>query len=301
VKVRLIVNTAAVGATRRALIERLLRQHFPALEVAATAARGDVLRLAADAAHDGVDRLIVTGGDGSVHEAATAIVGTRVELAIVPGGSGNDFVRTLGVPADPNAAVNIAASGTSRLIDTGDISCVDNAGRPVQRVFVNIAEVGLGGRVVRLAQPLRMLVGRKAGYYAGLAAALVTHRWYSIRLSVDGDPCGLHSTTNLIIANGQYFGAGMRPMPHAVLDDGVLDVGLIGDLSRTGMLANSGALKTGLPTDHRQVRHWRGREISVDSDQRVPVEADGELLGFLPATFRVRPSSLRIVVPDESV
>jgi diacylglycerol kinase (ATP) len=297
VRARLIINTAAVRGARRGVVERLLRDRFPALEVSPTVRQGDVLRLAATAVADGVDRVIVAGGDGSVHEAATAIAGSRVELAIVPGGSGNDFVKTIGVPADVAAAVDIAATGRSRAIDTADVTCTGTGGQRVQRVFVNIAEVGLGGRVVRLAQWLRPLVGRKAAYRAGVAVALISHRWYPVQLTVDGNPRGSYSTTNLIVANGQYFGAGMRPMPGAVLDDGVLDVALIGDMSRAGIVANSAALKTGLPTDHPQIHQWRGREIAASSADRVPVEADGELLGYLPATFRVRPASLRIVAP----
>jgi YegS/Rv2252/BmrU family lipid kinase len=294
-KVRLIVNTAAVGRARRAHIERLLRDRLTDLQITATAAPRDVLRLAAEAVRDGIDRVIVAGGDGSVHEAATAIAGSGVELAVVPGGSGNDFVRTLGIPPDPAAAVNIAASGRARIIDTIDVTCVGADGQLFRRVCVNIAEVGLGGRVVRLGQRLRVFVGRKAGYHAGLAVALLKHRWYPIRLAIDGTALGSYATTNLIVANGQYFGAGMRPMPGARLDDGVLDVALIADLSRRAIVASSGSLKTGLRADHPQIHQWRGREISAESDESVPVEADGELLGYLPATFRVRPASLKIV------
>jgi len=297
VKAGLIINTAAVRGRARAAIERLARERFEDLDVAPTGAAGDVLRFAGTAWRLGFTRLIVAGGDGTIHEAANGIVNTDVELAILPGGSGNDFVRTLGIPTDLEKAMAIAAGDAVRTIDAAEVRCVDRDGRPMRRVFVNIAEAGMGGRVVRLAQPLRKVVGRRAGYHAGLAAALITHRWHPIRLSIDGAERGAYLMTDLIVANGQYFGGGMRPMPEARPDDGVLDIALIKDMSRMSIALNSGALKGGLPRNHPRIERWEAREVKAESDELVPVEADGEVLGYLPATFRILPASLKVVCP----
>ncbi|MBI2930215.1 MAG: diacylglycerol kinase family lipid kinase [Planctomycetes bacterium] len=296
-KVGLIINTAAVSGRKRARIEELVCARFDDVDVAPTREAGDVLRMAGEAWRLGVRRLIVVGGDGTIHEAANGVVGTNVELAIVPAGSGNDFIRTLGIPADVEAAVERAAGSRVRTIDVAEVRFVDGNGRPGRRVFVNIAEAGMGGDVARISRPLRKVVGRRQGYRAGIIAGLLTMRWRPLRLWIDGQRAGEYLMTNLIVANGQYFGGGMRPVPHARVDDGVLDVVLIKDLSRAGVAMEAKALQRGLPREHPNVDWWTAREVRAESDQRVPIEADGEVLGFLPAMFRVLPKSLRVVCP----
>ncbi len=296
-KAGLIVNTAAVRGRTRAKVERLVRARFRSVDIAPSAGPGDVMRIAGQAWRMGIRRLLVAGGDGTIHEAANGVVGTEVELAILPGGSGNDFVRTIGVPLDLEEAVDVAAAGQARTIDAAEVRCLGEGGVPVRRVFVNIAEAGMGGSVVRISQPLRRIVGRRAGYKAGLAAALLGMRWKDLSLSLDGGEPARYLMTNLIVANGQYFGGGMRPMPEARPDDGLLDVALIKEMTRTSIALNAGALKGGLPRDHPRIDRWTAREVVAESPDRVPVEADGELLGRLPATFKVLPGALRIVCP----
>ncbi len=236
-----------------------------------------------------VDRVVVFGGDGTVHALLNS--GSTAEVAIVPCGSGNDFVKTLGIPRDPAEALKLAG-GPARPMDVVAYEVGNRRGK-----YLNIAEVGFGGRVVAHATKLRSVTGRKMSYSLGILTALAGHRLRPIALEIDGRVVGEFLATNLIVANGQYFGSGMRPMPDARPDDGLLDIALLNEFGRWKILTQAKVLRTGLPKNHQKIHHFRGREVRATSRETVAVEADGEVLGNLPACFRVLHHGLRVVCP----
>lgn len=295
---RIIVNGAAVTPRLRARIEAAVARRGDRWEVVVTTGPGDLERMAIEAARAGAPRVVVAGGDGTVHEAANGLAGTETALGIIPAGSGNDFVRTLRVPRRTEEAVACALDGHVRCIDVVDVTCRDLLGRTQTRIFVNIAEVGIGGEVVKLAALARRFAGRALGYHAGMLAALARNRPVPVRLQIDGVEARPGGLNNLIVANGQFFGGGMHPIPHANLDDGRIDVARIRDLGRLSLLRQSPLVLRGLPMAHPNIDHWSAQEVVAESDAWVLVEADGELLGTLPARFRIRPRALRVVCPS---
>lgn len=238
------------------------------------------------------DRAVVFGGDGSVHFVANARPG--IEVAIVPCGSGNDFVKTLGIPLDPEAAIRVAATGRPRPVDVVEYEVGARRGR-----FVNIAQVGFGARVVAHATRLRPVTGRRTSYVLGIFTALLGHRLRPVTVEIDGTKVGEYLLTNVIVANGQYFGSGMRPMPAAAPDDGLLDVAVMNEIGRWKILTQKGMLRVGLPRDHQKIHHFRGREVRVTSEVPVLAEADGEVLGNIPAMFKVISNGFRVICPIE--
>lgn len=235
------------------------------------------------------ERIVAFGGDGTVHAIANARPGA--ELAIVPCGSGNDFVKTLGIPLDPAEALRLAPE-PARPVDVVEYEVGGRTGR-----FLNIAEAGFGGRVVAHATRMRKVTGRRMSYKLGILTALAGYRLRPVIVEIDGRRVGEYLLCNLIVANGQYFGSGMRPMPDARPDDGLLDIAVLNEFGRWKILRQSKVLRTGLPKNHQKIHHFRGREVRAISDSEVAVEADGEILGNLPARFRVLPQGLRVVRP----
>ena len=294
----LVVNGAAVPRPLRTRIVSLAPRLLPGCRIEISQEAGDVERQVAEAARAGARRVVVAGGDGTVHEAVNGLQGTDTELAIVPCGSGNDFARGLGLPSEAEAALTCAATEHARTLDCGTVTCPDFLGQTRTRAFANIAEAGLGGEVVRLAARARALVGRSLGYYGALVVGLLRCSPVSVRLFIDGVAVEPRPLNNLIVANGQYFGGGMHPMPAARLDDGRLDVARIRELGRAALLYQSPLVHRGLPEQHPHIDHWRAVEVRAESDEWVLVEADGELMGTLPAVFHVRPASLRVVAPS---
>ncbi|MBI2899575.1 MAG: diacylglycerol kinase family lipid kinase [Planctomycetes bacterium] len=254
-------------------------------ERAAAIVRGDLFTEPPEAG-----RIVVVGGDGTIHAVANARPGA--EIAIVPCGSGNDFVKTLGIPCDAESALRLIA-GPARPVDVVEYECAPGRrGR-----YLNIAEVGFGARVVAHAAKLRKVTGRRMSYRLGIVTALAGHRLSPITLDIDGRRVGEYLMTNLIVANGQYFGSGMRPMPDARPDDGLLDIAILNEFGRWKILSQAKVLRSGLPKNHQKIHHFRGREVRVTSPAEVAVEADGEVLGNIPACFRVIPHGLRVVCP----
>ncbi len=294
-QVALVTNGAGVPSSRAAHIERLLAAAAPGSSCARTTLAGETMALVRKAIAAGATRIVVAGGDGTVHEAANAIIGTGVELAVVPAGSGNDYARSLGVPATIDDAVAFALSTAAVATDAAELTCTGPDGSGLRRIFVNIAEAGFGGDVVRHAQFTNRIAGPWLAYQLAIFAALASLRPARTMVSIDGAPARAVASSNLIVGLGGYFGGGLRPLPQAALDDGLFDVAQIRDASRLDIARHAVMLKNGIPAGHPKVDLCRCRALRVDSAAAVPVEADGEWLGYLPATFTVLPGALRVV------
>ena len=294
-QIALVTNGAAVAPSRAAQIERLVAAAAPGTACARTAMAGDTVPLVRKAIAAGATRIVIAGGDGSVHEAANAIIGEQVELAVIPAGSGNDYARSLGVPAALDAAVDFAVREAAIATDAGELVCAGADGAELRRVFVNIAEAGFGANVVRYARSTQRIGSPWLAYQLAILAALATLRRAQVNVSVDGETPRAVDSSNLIVGLGQHFGGGMRPLPQAALNDGLFDVAHIRDASRLEIARQAPMLKDGIRPDHPNVDQYRCRALRAESAQAVPVEADGEWLGYLPAAFTVLPGALRVV------
>lgn len=294
-RIALISNGAKVRGAPAARLERQVAAAAPGSSIARTTGPGQTIALVREALANGAQRVVVAGGDGTVHEAANALIGTEAELAVIPAGSGNDYVRSLGVPPEIEASVEFALRAPALPTDAGRLVCVSAGGTEVQRIFVNIAEAGFGANVVRYARHTVRFAPPWLAYQLGILAALATLRRTRVTVSADGETPASVTSSNLIVGLGQYFGGGMRPLPGAILDDGLCDVAHIRDASRFDIARHAPVLKNGIPPDHPKIDQRRCRTLRAESADPVPVEADGEWLGYLPAMFEVLPRALRIV------
>lgn len=294
-RVALISNGARVRGAPAARLERRVAAAAPGSSITRTTGPGQTAGLVGEALAGGAQRIVVAGGDGTVHEAANALIGTGAELAVIPAGSGNDYARSLGVPGDIEASVEFALGAPALPTDAGRVVCASAGGAEVRRIFVNIAEAGFGANVVRYARHTVRFAPPWLAYQLGILAALATLRRARVTVSTGTETPASVTSSNLIVGLGQYFGGGMRPLPWAVLDDGLCDIAHIRDASRFDIARNAPVLKNGIPPDHPKIDQWRCSSLRAESPDRVPVEADGEWLGYLPATFEVLPKALRIV------
>jgi diacylglycerol kinase (ATP) len=232
-----------------------------------------------------------------VGEVAGGLVGSETVLGIVPGGTGNDLCAELGLPANPLAAARLALTAQrTRAVDLGEVR---THGRGV--VFANVAGLGFDAAAVRRvrATPHLGLVGGSLSYVIGALRALRGFHPRPLRLALDGQP--LERTVFLAaVAITRRYAGGIRIAPHAILDDGLFDVCLVGDLRPAEVLRVLPRLYRGGHCRHPQVEFFRCRELRAESvgPARVGWHADGEPLGELPAVFRVRPERLRYVVGE---
>ena len=257
---------------------------------------GELTELAREAAGR-ADLLVAVGGDGTVNEIANGIAGLDVELAVIPRGTGWDFVRTYGIPRGFDGAVKVALGGRPREVDLGRARYRGWDGAERESWFANIASAGMSGAVAKRTNESSKALGGKISYLWATLTVFARWRNDEVRVTVDGERRSgrMH---DVVVANGRYFGGGMMICPDAEPDDGLLDVLLIGDLSKRDLLLTLPKTYRGRHLPHPKAELLRGKAVEVDAAEPLPVELDGEQPGTTPVQFDVVPQALRLRVPS---
>lgn len=299
----LIANpTSRGGATRRQLprIEGELRAAIGPFERVWTKGPRDAEHIAREAACSGIRRVVVAGGDGTASEVANGLLAVglaeAVELAVLPMGTGSDWVRSIGIPRDLSAALSQLAQGRVRSLDAGRVRLCGPDGAPRTIHFVNVASCGLSGLVTERVNRSRKLLPGTLSFLFGTLAALVGYRRQPVRLLLDGAPIRSGPLVLAAAAVGRYFGGGMEIAPEAVPDDGLLDVVTIAGVSRGKVVRELPRVYRGTHLSLDGVSLHRGRRLEIlpEADPLL-VEADGEPVGRLPGCFEVLPGALRLL------
>ena len=261
---------------------------------------GQLTALAADAIAGGATRLVVVGGDGSVNEVVNGIADAHgVELAVIPRGTGWDFVRTFDIPRDLDAAVDVALTGSVREVDLGTVTNRTWGGEDARSVFANVASAGISGAIAQRANESSKALGGKVSYYWATLAVFVGWQTGEMRVTVDGESRN-GKMIDAVVCNGRYLGGGMMMCPEAEPDDGVFDVLLIGDVTKRDLLLVLPKTYKGNHLPHPRLELLRGKVVTVESAEPLPIELDGEQPGTTPARFEVLPRALRLRVPATS-
>jgi YegS/Rv2252/BmrU family lipid kinase len=271
----------------------LAREGIPAV-VHYSSGPGGVFEAARHAVQAGATTLIVAGGDGTIHEAVNGLGAEQalgaMRLGIIPGGTGMDLVRTLGLPRDPQRAARVITGGAERAIDIG----VSEEGN--LRFFANFAEIGLGAAVVAYQRESSASIpGRSAFLLAALRAA-VREPLVTMQVEVDGVDLYAGPAVSAVIASGRFFGGGMNIAPAAVVDDGVLNIVLLGAFTRREMLAHIWRLYPGTHVHLPKVYTASGTGIRITTTGSTRLDLDGELYAGGAYAFRVLPRALRVLV-----
>jgi YegS/Rv2252/BmrU family lipid kinase len=279
--------TAGGGRGARALeaVAAALSGRGAELLVERTESAEHAAALARQAALDGGE-VVAFGGDGMVRIAAHALRGTDAVLGILPGGRGNDFARSLGIPRDPLQACEVLLDADVRAIDVGEVG---------SETFVGIASIGLESEVTRIANSAPR-VGGQATYAMATLAGLARWRPAQFELELDGRR---RSFTGYLAAaaNSGRFGGGMRLAPAARLDDGLLDVVVIEHSGRLRFAMNTPKVFKGTHVQDPRVHVFRAQEVRMQADRPFEVYADGDEIAETPAVARAIPGALRVRAP----
>ena len=220
---------------------------------------------------------------------------SSAELAVIPRGTGVDFVRTFDIPTKLDDALRIAQAGRARVIDLGRATYHSWSGEEESSYFANVASAGMSGAIAKRVNESKSRLA-KASYF--LATFSVFARWQTdeVRVTVDDEIRG-GRMRDIVVANCRYFGAGMKICPEAEPDDGVFDALLIGDVTKTDLALTLPKIYRGTHLPHPKAELLRGKIVSVDSDGPLPIQLDGEQPGTTPVSFEVVPAALRLRVP----
>ena len=241
--------------------------------------------------------MVVVGGDGTVHEVVNGAVGADgVELAVLPRGTGKDFVRSLRIPSDVGAALAVARDGRPRTVDVGRATYRSWEGADASSHFANFAGAGISGAIARRANASSKALGGRISFLTATIAVFASWKSAAMTVQVDDDRRS-GSMFEALVMNGDYAAGGMWVTPDAEPDDGRLDVLLIGDVTKADFVRTFPKIYRGKHLSHPKIDVVHGREVKVDAEPAVPVVLDGEQPGTTPARFELVPQALRVRVP----
>jgi YegS/Rv2252/BmrU family lipid kinase len=288
VNVSLIVNPAAGGGRAgRALadVQAELARRGIGHHVETTRSLDHARQLAGAAITAG-ETAVAFGGDGLIGAVAGALKHSDGVLGVLPGGRGNDFARVLGIPLEPKAACSVLATGTVRELDLGVVD---------SETFISIASCGFDSDANRIANETRLIRGNLV-YTYGALRALAGWRPARFEVSVDEETRAMVGYT-VAAANSGAYGGGMMLAPDASLEDGALDVVLVGHIPKLSFLRLLPTVFKGEHVRQREVQVLRGTEVRIEADRPFTMYADGDPIAELPATVRVIPRAVRVIVP----
>lgn len=287
-RVHLILNGKVAGNDDlRAAVawQRALRHH---IDVRVTWERGDARRFVSDAGE--VDLLIAAGGDGTLNEVVHGLMDLpkteRPTLGIVPLGTANDFANGCGIPRDPNEALLLCMKGEAVPIDVGKAN---------DRWFINAASSGFGGEITATTSPeLKRLLGPAAYTVMGAILAINLHHYQGKLILPDREITG--SGPVAIVGNARQTGGGIQVAPRAYIDDGLLDVLVVRQISPTALLAAARELQQ-LPSDGEYISYWQTPWLEVHPEEAIPVSLDGEPLRFSTVRYEAVREAIQLILP----
>ena len=287
--VRFLVNPSSGRGTGRAHLDRL-RVLASKLGAGLCVSRkvSDLAEQARRAAEDGVERLLVAGGDGTMHYAVQGLAGTSCALGVIPLGSGNDLAGTLGTPPDLDAAVERAVSGEIRRIDLARVG---------ETISVSYAGVGFDSEVTRYANEVKFLRGPLIYFYS-VIHTLITFVPPRMRVVWDGGEFD-GKVMFTVVNNLPRFGGGMRIAPDARIDDGLLDLVIVKEIPKSTLLSVFPKVYNGRHVGHPAVRMARTARAEITLDRTMMMYGGGEPLREVragePVVVEVVPGGLAVV------
>lgn len=286
----IIINPAAGRGKGAAALERLLPKIQSAWAGEArlyrTTGPGDGTHQAEKAIAEGAVILAAAGGDGTLFEVIQAAAPKQIPVLSLPNGTGNDLVRTLGISSLEHAA---------SLLQSGKVMKID-AGLLEGKRFVNILSCGFDAEVGdKINKKYRHLKGT-AAYLAGVVSTLISYKALPLTLEIDGTKIE-RKVMLCAVANAQTYGGGMKVSPHSVVNDGLLEVILVGEVSRFEFLKTFPKVFSGSHLSHPAISTYQGRRIKITSEEELAVGLDGDVIHRSEIEIIIDPLSVQIVVP----
>jgi len=246
----------------------------------------DVAKMGVNA---GFSNIVAMGGDGTVNEVANGLVDTDATLSVIPAGTGNDFIRMLGIPANPFQALHLLTESTARSIDLGQIDD--------DRCFINGLGIGIDAQVARDVLKMERLRGAPA-YLSSAVRQIFRFPAFPITLTTQEEHLDL-VCLSVGIANGIYAGGGFKLAPEASITDGMVDISAVGDYHKVERLFRLPKVRSGKHTQWKNVTYRQTTQVQVSSSRKLIAHVDGEPYRLPGESFRVRalPLALRVMVP----
>ena len=305
-KTALIVNPKSASGTTGRKWEQINQEIRRGLgidyDVKFTERQGHATSLTAEAIKDGCELIVAVGGDGTINEVVNGFfdrekpLNRKAALAVMSIGTGSDFVKTLEFPITPYEAAGRIRLGKPWTIDLGRCVFTGLDGEQRSRFFINIADFGSGGAVVDKVNRTTKVFGGQISFLWGILTTLPTYKNKLTKYRIDDGPEEQKVLNTFVVANGRYYGGGLKPAPNAQLDDGLFEIVSIGDVGFFEAISSLGKFRKGTYLDIPKVAFSKGKTVVADSEETQLVEMEGEVVGRLPARFEMLPKAMKIIV-----
>lgn len=277
-------------------VKTLITERLPGAKIFVSQKQGDIENAAAEALAQGHDAVIAAGGDGTLNEALNGCMKSDAPiLGLIPLGTGNDFARSIGLPAGVNEAVEVVRSSTVKRIDV--IRVTRSGSQP--HFMINVAAGGFAGLVSENLTPEIKASWGPLSYLKGMFDALGEMQIYQSRFRVDDEEPRTLSMLNIVIANGSHVARGIPIAPKADPVDGLMDVVAIREVSLPALALLAPEILAATHLNNREILHFRARRFSIESTPPMIFNADGEVLGEVPIEFEVLPGAISFLVPAQ--
>lgn len=264
-----------------------------------TGYRDHAAMLVRDAVKSGCRKIMILGGDGTANDVINGVLTSgadpeQITVAMVPAGTGNDWVRTIGKPGSGAELIHGLQRMQTFLHDVG-IAYYQHDGKQKQRYFINIAGLGFEGAVAkRIYENAGKWYLGKLQYQLAIMRTLFVYKHTPMQITVDGSATSL-TVLSIAAGNAKYNGGGLKQLPSALFDDGEFDMTVITDMPKWKMVLNLPKLQTGSHIGMREVRTFRGKHISIISTPAVHIDVDGEYIGTTPLRFEMAEQKIRVL------
>ena len=300
----IVVNPASAnGATGKRWPEmaEVIRREGISFEHRFTDGPGHATEIARQLLKDGYDLIIAVGGDGTTNEVINGffdhdhkLVRPEAAVSFISGGTGRDLIRTIGIPTATAEAVRHIINSPVHPIDLGRVSFLNNQGMPEVRYFINVAGLGLDGATADRVNKTSKALGGFVSFLWATVATLVLYKNQEMRITVDGQEVCNEPVTVVVFGNGRYFGSGMCVAPNALVDDGLLDIVILKDLSKINLLISLPRVYKGTHLSHPRITSLRGKSVKVEASGEALLDLDGEQPGHAPVEIEILPKAINL-------
>ena len=304
-KILIIINPKAgngKGKREWNTIEKLLVENKILFSAQFTEQKKHASKLAEEFIISGGREIVILGGDGTVNEVVNGIFNQKkvdtkkIFLGLISVGSGNDWGKSLNIPDNIYQAVKVIKNKKSVLTDIGKVIFYDINKNTQLKYFVNVAGVGFDAAVAKKTNIAKekSKKGNKFSYLLNLFSSLLSYRNKKTRIKIDDNIHKYGKFFSISIGIGKYNGGGMKQLPNAIYDDGLLDMTIIGNIGKFDVIRKINDLYDGSFINHKKISTYTAKKINIESTPNSLIEIDGESVGSIPAEFGIIEKAINV-------
>lgn len=289
-----IVNPAAGnGSTLKLIpeIENFFRKNGGNYKIEITKQIGDAKDIASRYTSSENLRVYSVGGDGTLNEVLNGMVGSASSLAVIPSGTGNDFIKSIIPQYSIKNILQNTIQGTEKVLDCANVN---------GRYFLNISSMGFDADIAHNAVKYKksIILPRKLAYIISIFTTLFKYKHKHMIIEIDGKTIFDSNVLLIAVANGKYYGGGVNISPHSKLEDGKLNISLVGAVKVTRILQAMLQLARGKYEEISELNFLVGKRIKIKCDNEIFMNIDGELVETNEADFEIFPSKIKFIIPS---